>query len=376
LENLSFSDNWITAPLCALLGFVALFFISSCFILQFWTVDVHLSTAQTRNDDLDTCAGKEMMEKSRVKKVDVELVDLALEIYKPSLGRGPGNTSSILKSVSTKFQAGELNVIPGPSGSSKSLLLNAMARRLRSSLLTKYRTSGTVLFNGVQTTDKEVRSLCSYVTQDDSALLPYLSVRETLRFAAGLRLPAARNKQHEHTKQVSLEVILNAAIEVITPITKELGEYWISGLPLAVSDGQIGCIKAENATVEVIAPIVAKLKVAVEDVIVDVKVLASLPLERVLCTLVGGVLDALSIAKLLGCLLNVGVLNVLFGSPSLTPLYSSSLVLSVPFSLFSSSLSRPGSFPSSLRLAALSVLSSALCGVLVLLLRFSPNLKS
>lgn len=133
------------------------------------------------------------MKKSRdgdgTKKVDVELVNLALEIYKPSLTYREGRTLSVLQSVSAKFQAGELNVIFGPSGSGKSSLLNTMARRLRSSLLTRYRTSGTMLFNGVQPTDKEVQSLCSYVTQGDSALLPYLTVRETLRFAAGLRLP-------------------------------------------------------------------------------------------------------------------------------------------------------------------------------------------
>jgi ABC-type glutathione transport system ATPase component len=116
---------------------------TSCFLLQFWTVDVHFSAARTRNDDPDASAGKEIMKKSRdrdgVKKVDVELVDIALEIYKPSLRRGKGRTLNVLKSVSTKFQAGELNVILGPSGSGKSSLLNTMARRLRSSLLTRYR---------------------------------------------------------------------------------------------------------------------------------------------------------------------------------------------------------------------------------------------
>ncbi|KAF9653538.1 hypothetical protein BDM02DRAFT_3125522 [Thelephora ganbajun] len=98
---------------------------------------------------------------------------------------------------------------------------------------------------------------------------------------------AARH-EGEHTKDTSLEVVLTTAIELITPITAELG-----------------CIKAENATVEVIAPIVAKLKIAIGDVICDVKALASLPLERILCTLVGGVLDAVAIAKLLACLLNL-----------------------------------------------------------------------
>jgi len=77
------------------------------------------------------------MKKSRdgdgVRKADVELVDLALEIYKPSPKCGEGVTLNVLRSVSTRFQAGELNVILGPSGSGKSSLLNTMARRLHSS---------------------------------------------------------------------------------------------------------------------------------------------------------------------------------------------------------------------------------------------------
>ena len=162
---------------------------------------MQFSAARTRKDDPDASAGKEIMKKSRdgegVKKVDVELVNLALEIYKPSLRRGKGRTLDVLKSVSTKFQAGELNVIFGPSGSGKSSLLNTMARRLQSSPLTRYRTSGTMFFNGVQPTDNEVQSLCSYVTQGDSALLPYLTVRETLRFAAGLRLPKWMSKEEK-----------------------------------------------------------------------------------------------------------------------------------------------------------------------------------
>ena len=161
------------------------------------------------------------MRKSRegdgVKKVDIELIDLALDVYKPSLGRGKGRTLDVLKSVSTKFQAGELNIILGPSGSGKSSLLNTMARRLRSSLLTRYRSSGAMLFNGVQPTDKEVRSLCSYVTQDDNALLPYLTVRETLRFAAGLRLPGWMSKEEKarRAEDVMLKMGLKDCADVL-----------------------------------------------------------------------------------------------------------------------------------------------------------------
>lgn len=221
LENLSFSEDWLAVPLCALLGFVAFFFISSCILLQFWTVDLRFSTASSRSDDHDNSAGKEVLRKTRdgdgVKKVDVELVDLALEIYKPSFRRGKGTTLDLLKSVSTKFRAGELNIILGPSGSGKSSLLNTMARRLQSSLLTRYRTSGAILFNGVQPTGKEVLSLCSYVTQDDTSLLPYLTVRETLRFAAGLRLPRwmSEEEKAKRAEDVLLKMGLKDCAEVL-----------------------------------------------------------------------------------------------------------------------------------------------------------------
>jgi len=165
LVNLSFSKDSITVPLCALAGFVWFFLISSCLILQFWRVDVYLSATRTRNCDPDASAGKEIAKKGRkgggAKKVDVELVDLALDIYKPSPRRGNGRTLNALRTVSTKFYAGELNIILGPSGSGKSLLLNTMTRRLRSSLFTRRRMSGTMLSNGIQPTDKEMRSLCS-----------------------------------------------------------------------------------------------------------------------------------------------------------------------------------------------------------------------
>ena len=72
-----------------------------------------------------------------------------------------------------------------------------MAKRLKSSAFTRYISSGSIKFNGALPSDEVVRSLCSYVTQDDDALLPSLTVRETLRFAAGLRLPKWMSKQEK-----------------------------------------------------------------------------------------------------------------------------------------------------------------------------------
>ena len=58
-----------------MVAFVAFFLFSACLVLEFWTVDVQLSSARTRNDDFDAAAGKEMMKRSRegdgVEKVDI-----------------------------------------------------------------------------------------------------------------------------------------------------------------------------------------------------------------------------------------------------------------------------------------------------------------
>lgn len=74
----SFSENWIATPLSAMVAFVAFFLFSPCLVLEFWTVDVQLSSARTRNDDFDAAAGKEMMKRSRegdgVKKVDLAIL--------------------------------------------------------------------------------------------------------------------------------------------------------------------------------------------------------------------------------------------------------------------------------------------------------------
>jgi ABC-type multidrug transport system ATPase subunit len=68
-----------------------------------------------------------------------------------------------------------------------------------------------MLFNGIKPSDSIVRSLCSYVTQDDNALLPYLTVRETLHFAAGLRLPNWMSKRDKEGR--AEDVILKMGLK-------------------------------------------------------------------------------------------------------------------------------------------------------------------
>jgi len=63
--------------------------------------------------------------------------------------------------------------------------------------------SGEVLINGLPITGEKLALLLSSVSQHDDGLLPSLTVRETLRFAASLRLPYLSN-QAKHQKAEEL----------------------------------------------------------------------------------------------------------------------------------------------------------------------------
>src|SRR5271169_5824259 len=82
-------------------------------------------------------------------------------------------------------------------GSGKSSLLNILCRRLHGSLTARSRYAGELLFNNTVPSDNVIRALTSYVVQDDTSLLPSLTVRETLHFAAIIRLPPHMSKAHK-----------------------------------------------------------------------------------------------------------------------------------------------------------------------------------
>ncbi|TRM67109.1 P-loop containing nucleoside triphosphate hydrolase protein [Schizophyllum amplum] len=210
LQNLSFDPNWYVIPVIVMLAFVVIFMLIGGLLLKFWTVDIRVGGVQQPKE----IAQKDKLTKTRSERdptppIDVDLLDFSLAIEKP-LARGELKQKTILHSVTTRFEAGAVNVIMGPSGSGKSSLLNTMALRVHSSPLVRYRAGGRMLLNGVDPGDSIVRSLCSYVTQDDNSLLPYLTVREMLHFAAGLRLPKEMTK--EQKRQKAEEVILKLGL--------------------------------------------------------------------------------------------------------------------------------------------------------------------
>ncbi|KAI1100904.1 P-loop containing nucleoside triphosphate hydrolase protein [Jackrogersella minutella] len=212
MDSLGFPRNWIARPIIAMFGFVVLFFITSWVGLAF--LKVEMTIARARTPDTDLSAGKEKMTARsihEVRAIDVGLDEFSLALDKRSPIGKKLPTKTILNPVTATFQAGTLNVIMGPSGSGKTSLLNAMAQRLHSTIGTRYRPSGKLTFNSAVPSDSVVRSIVSYVCQDDDALLPSLTVRETLRFAAGLRLPSWMSKSEKY--QRAEEVLIKMGLK-------------------------------------------------------------------------------------------------------------------------------------------------------------------
>ncbi|KAI8628123.1 hypothetical protein F5Y19DRAFT_439705 [Xylariaceae sp. FL1651] len=212
LDSLGFSRDWIARPIIAMLAFVFLFLITSWIGLAF--LKVEMTIARARVSDTDLSAGKEKMTArsiQEVRAIDVGLDEFSIGLDKRTILGKKLPTKTILNPITATFQAGMLNIVMGPSGSGKTSLLNAMAHRLKSTIETKYQRSGRLLFNGAAPSSSVIQSVVSYVCQDDDALLPSLTVRETLRFAAGLRLPSWMSKQEKC--QRAEEVLLKMGLK-------------------------------------------------------------------------------------------------------------------------------------------------------------------
>ncbi|KAK3824747.1 MAG: P-loop containing nucleoside triphosphate hydrolase protein [Benniella sp.] len=103
----------------------------------------------------------------------------------------------ILKDVDAIFPAGELTAILGGSGSGKTSLLNVLLHRTPSML----NTTGSIYYNDTRNPSlRMISGVSSYVRQDDNFLLSHLTVRETLRYAAELRMDSSISKADMYAK--------------------------------------------------------------------------------------------------------------------------------------------------------------------------------
>jgi ABC-type multidrug transport system ATPase subunit len=118
---------------------------------------------------------------------------------------------SVLYPMSGYVAPGQVLAVMGPSGAGKTSFLNILAQRVKD-----YK--GEILIND-KPIDKTFRSLSAYVQQDD-VLMGNLTVRETLRYAALLRLPGNTPMRIKMQKvdQVMDELGLSKSADIIVGI--------------------------------------------------------------------------------------------------------------------------------------------------------------
>lgn len=205
------TNNWILRPILVLMGYAVALNFGAGLIYRYWRVDIKV--AQARKGDEDPFTGKEKL--AIHSAGEVPPVEIALDKYTLGVEKRDSRAhvvhKTILNPVSTVFEAGKINVIMGPSGSGKTSLLQGLAQRLSNNGTTKYRQSGAITFNGAIPSTSVVRSVSSFVTQDDDALMPALTVRESLRYAAGLRLPHTMSKADKF--QRAEEVLMKCGLK-------------------------------------------------------------------------------------------------------------------------------------------------------------------
>ncbi|SMN22891.1 similar to Saccharomyces cerevisiae YOL075C Putative ABC transporter [Maudiozyma saulgeensis] len=229
IESFGFWRNWRTVPIIILFCWVIGFTVVGVVIMYLHKVDITLQNeVKSKKKKKSSSDGKEDETKnksnpflsifdSKSQEKDVEattsrheheiavtLKDINLKVNFTRLNRDKWSSGfiekeekQILKSVNANFKPGMVNAIMGPSGSGKSTLLNLMSARVHSNLVTKFTKKGSILFNNVEVSEDMFKNICSYVSQDDDHLLAKLTVKETFKFAAALRLHHLTPEQRE-----------------------------------------------------------------------------------------------------------------------------------------------------------------------------------
>ncbi|CAI7796608.1 unnamed protein product [Closterium sp. NIES-54] len=121
----------------------------------------------------------------------------------------------ILTGVNGEARSGEVTAIMGASGGGKTTLLNILAQRISSG-----RRRGTVELDAAEVCAGTMRRVSAYVMQDD-VLFPSLTVRETLMYAAELRLEPRFSRREKEEKVARLIDMLGLAKVENSPIGGE-----------------------------------------------------------------------------------------------------------------------------------------------------------
>ncbi|KAJ3146553.1 ATP-binding cassette sub- G member 2 [Geranomyces michiganensis] len=152
-------------------------------------------------------------------------ISYSVLIAKDKDEHGKPKSRTLLSGVSGEARPGELVAIMGSSGAGKTTLLNCLTGRLGTGTL-----SGTITLDGKPRDPKSWKRAMAFVEQDD-ALYANLTVQETLRYAAQLRLSS---------KKYTAKAKMAHADEVLASLrlTKAKDTFIGDGLLRGVSGGE------------------------------------------------------------------------------------------------------------------------------------------
>ncbi|KAK4057385.1 ATP-binding cassette transporter snq2 [Microbotryomycetes sp. JL221] len=156
-------------------------------MLQFWHPGgVRHAAAQPSKVNTTGDSDKDKIVSSTPPRaVDVVVDRLGLMVHLRTL-KGAKTQKQILTDVNAVFPRGQTSAVLGPSGAGKSSLLQMLAGRIATGPTSKFRQQGSILLNDMPL--QQVESLVAFIEQEDAHHLPALTVRETLRYAARLRM--------------------------------------------------------------------------------------------------------------------------------------------------------------------------------------------
>lgn len=107
----------------------------------------------------------------------------------------------VLERASGSVKHGQAIAILGPSGAGKSTLLNVLAGRITTGIPT-----GSITING-EKRDSSWKTIAAYVEQAD-IMYSMLTVKETITFAAMLKLPSTMsNEEKEHCVESTIRML-------------------------------------------------------------------------------------------------------------------------------------------------------------------------
>ncbi|XP_062025236.1 ABC transporter G family member 22-like isoform X2 [Rosa rugosa] len=153
----------------------------------------NISTARPTATEEDTDEGR-IIHTEPTLPIYLKFQDVKYKVA--AKGVKSSNANCILQGVTGSVHPGEILALMGPSGGGKTTLLNLLSGRAKLN-------SGTITYND-QPYTKSLKQRIGYVMQDD-LLFPHLTVKETLTYAALLRLPITLTKNQK--KERAMHVI-------------------------------------------------------------------------------------------------------------------------------------------------------------------------